>query len=118
MNFSFSHPCGPLGAAFANGSRWSEQRRFLVHALKDVGAAGSTVEDGIKENVQQIVSSLEATAGEPTTPKLTNAIFSSLYQVIFLSPAQLLAKRLLILLPKGVWGIWPNTVLRTVKRVF
>ena len=82
-HFPFSDTSGPLGAAFANGCRWAEQRKFLLGALKDVGAGNTAIEASIVDNVQKIVRSLEETAGRPTSPKMTNVIFSSLFQIMF-----------------------------------
>ncbi|XP_013776427.1 cytochrome P450 2J6-like [Limulus polyphemus] len=51
--------------AVSNGIAWKEQRRFSLHALRDLGFGKTKMEDHIKEEVNVILEQLAACKGKP-----------------------------------------------------
>ena len=54
-----------LGIIFNDGPVWSEQRRFALRHLKDLGLGRSTIEDGILEEFEHLKKDMERSAGQP-----------------------------------------------------
>ncbi len=71
------------GIILSNGITWSEQRRFALHTLRDLGFGKSSMEDMIVEEVQELCKELEKKADKPIDVKnsFNLAVLNSLWTI-------------------------------------
>ena len=48
-----------IGVVFSDGKRWNEQRRFALHTLRDFGFGKMALEDSIRDELHDMISSFE-----------------------------------------------------------
>ncbi|XP_071537608.1 LOW QUALITY PROTEIN: cytochrome P450 2J3-like [Panulirus ornatus] len=58
-----------LGIKGSSGNKWQEQRRFLLHHLRDLGFGKTSYEPMIMEEVTELMEYLEQQNGQPITMK-------------------------------------------------
>jgi len=61
----FIHRADTPGVIFLNGQHWQEQRRFALRTLRDFGLGKDGMEDLIAEEVERLISIIDATHGKP-----------------------------------------------------
>lgn len=59
-----------LGIIFAEGSLWSEQRRFALHTLRDLGFGKMALEESIRDELRLLLSFFEQQQSKPLNPKI------------------------------------------------
>ena len=72
------------GIVFASGEHWKEQRRFAMRTLKEFGVGKSRLQAVINEEVEHLVTELQAEAGNIIRLKFrTNlAVVNTLWQIL------------------------------------
>lgn len=73
-----------VGIAFAEGSLWSEQRRFALHTLRDLGFGKRAFEDTIRDELRDLLSFFEQQS-KPVNPKtgLTRSVGNVICALVF-----------------------------------
>ena len=75
-----------VGIASADGERWREHRRFVLHVLHSLGVGKRLLEDAIREQADVLVQSIPSGAGaiDPQTP-LVKAVNNVVSRLLFAS---------------------------------
>ncbi|KFM59349.1 Cytochrome P450 2A12, partial [Stegodyphus mimosarum] len=68
-----------------NGLPWKEQRKFMLHMLKDLSFEKSRMENLIKEEITDLMQYFEKTDGKPTEvgPHLTSSVSGNIAALLF-----------------------------------
>ncbi len=71
------------GVLSSSGRTWQEQRRFSLHALRDLGFGKNNTEELALEETSELCSYLESTQGQPVNirNKFNVAILNSLWRI-------------------------------------
>ncbi|MPC33290.1 Cytochrome P450 2D15 [Portunus trituberculatus] len=64
-----------IGVVGTNGQIWQEQRRFMLHHLRDLGFGKSSYEPVMVEEIAELLDDLEREDGRPLQMKLMGVMF-------------------------------------------
>ena len=72
------------GVLNSNGETWSEQRRYSLHSLRDLGFGKSGMEVLIADEVNELCKQLESYGGQPTDVRneFNIAILNALWTIL------------------------------------
>ena len=59
-----------VGLILSEGSLWKEQRRWALHALRDLGFGKHSIEQVIRDELSDLVAQLRALGGHTIDPSL------------------------------------------------
>ncbi|XP_076846215.1 cytochrome P450 2J5-like isoform X1 [Brachyhypopomus gauderio] len=87
-------PCMPLTKSITNGygiimvtysTAWKEQRRFVLHTLRNFGLGRKTVEERVVEEAEHLVRELQQHEGKPFYPihPIMNAVANIICSIVF-----------------------------------
>ncbi|CAG7733179.1 unnamed protein product [Allacma fusca] len=73
------------GIFFTDGREWSEQRRFALRALREVGFGTKHMEGKVQEGIQELLETLKGKEGEPIQARsvFQAAVVSALWRILF-----------------------------------